>query len=219
MILDVRAARFAQTRARARRGTDLGSGLATDIDINIPQRQGVKTKSSQVASSLTRRAFPVASVLASAGFAPPSTPLRASRQPTAPEQGCGCACCLLPVPQCPAGWAGTSSTSRRSGADLSASGRGGESRSPCPRHYGVERAPSQSLGIHFDSRTYWFEPGVRADGRLFLWSWWAVDSAGGTKPAKPSGPGFLRGALPGRVLFPCWCGRSGGAPASASGRR
>ena len=45
---------------------------------------------------------------------------------------------------------------------------------------------------------------------------WAVDSAGGTKPAKPSGPGFLRGALPGRVLFPCWCGRSGGAPASAS---
>ena len=109
---------------------------------------------------------------------------------------------VLPVPQCPAGWAGTSSTSRRSGADLSASGRGGESRSPCPRHYGVERAPSQSLGIHFDSRTYWFEPGVRADGRLFLWSWWAVDSAGGTKPAKPSGPGFLRGALPGRVLFP-----------------
>ena len=45
---------------------------------------------------------------------------------------------------------------------------------------------------------------------------WAFDFAGGTKPAKPSGPGFLRGALPGRVLFPCWCGRSGGAPASAS---
>ena len=45
---------------------------------------------------------------------------------------------------------------------------------------------------------------------------WAVDFAGGTKPANPSGPGFLRGALPGRVLFPCWCGRSGGAPASAS---
>ena len=45
---------------------------------------------------------------------------------------------------------------------------------------------------------------------------WAVDSAGGTKPANPSGPGFLRGASPGRVLFLCWCGRSGGAPASAS---
>ena len=35
-----------------------------------------------------------------AGFAPPSTPLRVSRQATAPEQGCGCAC--LPVPPlCP----------------------------------------------------------------------------------------------------------------------
>ena len=45
---------------------------------------------------------------------------------------------------------------RRSGADWSASGRGGESRSPCPRHYGVERAPSQSLGIHLIP-TYWFE--------------------------------------------------------------
>ena len=45
---------------------------------------------------------------------------------------------------------------------------------------------------------------------------WAVDSVGGTKPANPSGSGFLRGALPDRVLFPCWCGRSGGAPASAS---
>ena len=43
---------------------------------------------------------PVGSVLASAGFAPPSTPLRVSRQATAPEQGCGCAC--LPVPPlCP----------------------------------------------------------------------------------------------------------------------
>ena len=35
-----------------------------------------------------------------AGFTPPSTPLRVSRQATAPEQGCGCAC--LPVPPlCP----------------------------------------------------------------------------------------------------------------------
>ena len=109
-------------------------------------------------------------VLASAGFAPPSTPLRASRQPTAPEQGCGCACCLCPRCAREPGRLGRDDASRRSGADLSASGRGGESRSPCPRHYGVERAPSQSLGIHFDSRTYWFEPGVRADGRLFLWS-------------------------------------------------
>ena len=104
---------------------------------------------------------------------------------------------------------------RRSGADLSASGRGGASRSP-PRHFGEER-PSKSFGIYFDSRTYWFEassgwPLVLMAGPLR----WAVDSAGGTKPAKPSGPGFLRGALPGRVLFPCWCGRSGGAPASAS---
>ena len=42
----------------------------------------------------------LASALASAGFAPPSTPLRVSRQATAPEQGCGCAC--LPVPPlCP----------------------------------------------------------------------------------------------------------------------
>ena len=60
---------------------------------------------------------------------------------------------------------GGAGSGRRSGADLSASGRGGESRSPCPRHYGVERAPSQSLGIHFDSRIL-----VRADGCLFLWS-------------------------------------------------
>ena len=45
---------------------------------------------------------------------------------------------------------------RRSGADLSASGRGGESRSPCPRHFGEER-PSKSFGIYFDSRIYWFE--------------------------------------------------------------
>ena len=46
---------------------------------------------------------------------------------------------------------------RRSGADLSASGRGGASRSPCPRHFGAER-PSKSFGIYFDSRrTYWFE--------------------------------------------------------------
>ena len=45
---------------------------------------------------------------------------------------------------------------RRSGADLSASGRGGASRSPCPRHFGEER-PSKSFGIYFDSRTYWFE--------------------------------------------------------------
>ena len=30
------------------------------------------------------------------------------------------------------------------------------SRSPRPRHYGVERAPSQSLGIHLIP-TYWFE--------------------------------------------------------------
>ena len=44
----------------------------------------------------------------------------------------------------------------------------------------------------------------------------AVDSAGGMKSANPSGPGFLRGASPGRVLFLCWCGRRGGAPASAS---
>ena len=42
----------------------------------------------------------VGSVLASAGFAPLSTPLRVSRQATAPEQGCGWAC--LPVPPlCP----------------------------------------------------------------------------------------------------------------------
>ena len=43
---------------------------------------------------------PVGSALASAGFAPPSTPLRASRQATAPEQGCGCACLPAP-PLCP----------------------------------------------------------------------------------------------------------------------
>ena len=35
-----------------------------------------------------------------AGFAPPSTPLRVSRQATAPEQGCGCACLPAP-PLCP----------------------------------------------------------------------------------------------------------------------
>ena len=170
------------------------------------------------------RATPLCPSLCPSGLCPRLRGLRSAQHPSESlpatyGPGAGMRVRVLPVPQCPAGWAGTSSTSRRSGADLSASGRGGESRSPCPRHYGVERAPSQSLGIHFDSRTYWFEPGVRADGRLFLWSWWAVDSAGGTKPAKPSGPGFLRGALPGRVLFPCWCGRSGGAPASASGRR
>ena len=90
---------------------------------------------------------------------------------------------------------------RRSGADLSASGRGGASRSP-PRHFGEER-PSKSFGIYFDSRTYWFEassgwPLVLMAGPLR----WAVDSAGGTKPAKPSGPGFLRGASPGRRAFP-----------------
>ena len=106
---------------------------------------------------------------------------------------------------------------RRSGADLSASGRGGASRSPCPRHFGAER-PSKSFGIYFDSRrTYWFERmAARSYGQTTTVARWAFDFAGGTKPAKPSGPGFLRGALPGRVLFPCWCGRSGGAPASAS---
>ena len=102
---------------------------------------------------------------------------------------------------------------RRSGADLSASGRGGASRSPCPRHFGAER-PSKSFGIYFDSRrTYWFERmAARSYGQTTTVARWAFDFAGGTKPAKPSGPGFLRGALPGRVLFPCWCGRSGGAP-------
>ena len=164
MILDVRAARFAQTRAR--RGTDLGSGLATDIDIKIPQRQGV-IRQDKVKSSLTRRAlFP-------GGLCPRLRGLRSAQHPSESlpatyGPGAGMRVRVLPVPQCPAarqaGPGGTSS--RRSGADLSASGRGGESRSPCPRHYGVERAPSQSLGIHFDSRTYWFEPRPTRGSRI-----------------------------------------------------
>ena len=79
----------------------------------------------------------------------------------------------------------------------------------------VRSVPSKSFGIYFDSRTCTGSSGwplVPMAGPLR----WAVDSAGGTKSANPSGSGFLRGALPDRVLFLCWCGRSGGAPASAS---
>ena len=48
--------------------------------------------------------------------------------------------------------------------------------------------------------------------------WEKTTPLSGKNNTKPTirAPGFLRGALPGRVLFPCWCGRSGGAPTSAS---
>ena len=98
------------------------------------------------------------------------------------------------------------------GAGLSASGRGGESRSP-PRYRRdttVRSGPSKSFGIYFDSRT----PGSSGWPLVPMAGppRWAVDSAGGSKSANPPGSGFPRGASPGCELFLCWCGRSGGAP-------
>ena len=48
--------------------------------------------------------------------------------------------------------------------------------------------------------------------------WAVVDSVGGTKPANPYVRAWapLRSVTRSRALFLCWCGRSGGAPASAS---
>ena len=78
---------------------------------------------------------------------------------------------------------------RRAGADLSARGRGGESRSPS-RHFGVERAKQTSRHL-FDSHT-------GSSGRpLFSMTGplrWTYDIAEGSKSAKPPGPVFPRGA-------------------------
>ena len=90
---------------------------------------------------------------------------------------------------------------RRSGADLSASGpqvAKAEARVRDTTVWSVRRAnlsASTLIPAHTGSSGRPLVPMVGPPR-------WAVDSVGGTKPANPSGLGFLRGALPGRVLFP-----------------
>jgi hypothetical protein len=59
------------------------------------------------------------------------------------------------------------------------------------RHFGVERAPSKPFGIYYDSHSGssgWPLFSLIGPPR------WAYDIAGGSKPAYPPGPAFLRGA-------------------------